>query len=89
MSNFNWIANTEITSSEIGDELALLEPTTGQYFTLNQTGSFVWQHLSEPRSTDEIILAVADKFDISATDCEIDISDLIAQLSKAGLIRKA
>jgi len=89
MSNLSWVASTGVASSEIGDELALLEPATGQYFTLNQTGAVVWQLLSEPRSTDDIVQAVADNFDISTADCTSDINELIAQLSNAGLIRKA
>lgn len=88
MSDFSWIASDIVTSSEIGDELALLEPETGQYFTLNQTGSVVWQFLREPHPLSEIVDEVANKFDVSATQCKDDVEALIAQLSEAGLIRK-
>lgn len=88
MSNLSWIASNIVTSGEIGDELALLEPKTGQYFTLNQTGSVVWQFLREPRTLSEIVDEVANKFDVSAAECEGDIEVLVARLSESGLIRK-
>jgi len=89
MSNLSWAASTEVTSSEIGDELALLDPKSGQYFTLNQTGSVVWQCLDTPRSMEDIVRTVTEKFDIDSSECESDIKELIIQLSDAGLIRKA
>lgn len=88
MSNSRWIANADVASSKIGDELALLEPETGQYFTLNQTGSAVWHFLSEPHSLDETIADVAGKFEVTAEQCKDDVEALITQLSEAGLIRK-
>ena len=84
-----WVADKDVSGSEIGDELALLQPASGQYFTLNQTGAIVWQLLEEPHSTDEIALAVAEKYDISASECQDDIGELIARLGDAELIRKA
>lgn len=89
MSNSRWIANKDVTSSEIGDELALLHPATGQYFTLNQTGSIVWGLLEKPRSAQEITLAVAEKYGIAASECQDDIGEIIAQLGDAELIQKA
>lgn len=89
MSNLSWVASTEVTSSEIGDELALLDPKSGQYFTLNQTGSAVWQCLDTPRSMEDLVRTVTEKFDIDSSECENDIKELIIQLSDAGLIRKA
>jgi len=88
MSDFSWITSENVTSSEIGDELALLEPATGQYFTLNQTGAVVWRVLSEPHTLSEVVAEVAKKFDVTAAQCNDDVNALIAQLSEAGLIRK-
>lgn len=88
MSNLNWVASTEVTSSEIGDELALLDSKSGQYFTLNQTGSVVWQCLDAPCSLQDIVRTVTEKFDIDPSACESDIKELITQLNDAGLIRK-
>ncbi len=89
MSEFSWIANEDVTSSKIGDELALLDPKSGQYFTLNQTGSVVWQHLDRPRSMQDIVQIITEKFDIDPSVCESDIKELITQLNDAGLIKKA
>jgi len=84
-----WVSSKGVSSSKIGDELALLQPASGQYFTLNQTGAIVWQLLEEPHSTDEIALAVAEKYDISASECQDDIGEIIVRLGDAGLVQKA
>ena len=89
MSNSIWIANKDVANSKIGDELALLQPTSGQYFTLNKTGATVWQLLSEARSTEEIITGVAEEYGIEASLCRDDVIELITQLGDAGLIQKA
>ena len=76
-------------SSDDGDGLALLQPESGQYFTLNQTGATVWHLLKEPHSIGEITLAVADKYAVAALECQDDIQEIITRLGDAGLIHKA
>jgi hypothetical protein len=89
MSPSRWIVNTDVSFSEIGDELALLQPTSGRYFTLNQTGASVWHLLHAPLTTSEVAVAIAEKYGIPMPECQDDITEVIARLSTAGLVQKA
>lgn len=89
MSNELWVTSDNVASSEIGDEVALLDASKNQYFTLNQAGSVVWRLLSDKHTAAELTHAVATEFGIEAAACEDDINELIVQLNEAGLIRKA
>jgi len=89
MSNKYWVVNSSVTSSGIGDEIALLDVMSGQYFTLNETGTYVWKMLTEKQATADLVQSVALQFDVAPDDCKDDIDALIHQLSTAGLIREA
>jgi len=88
MSNEYWQADSNVASSEIGDEIALLDASSNQYFTLNETGAVVWKQLSDKHTAAELTQVVAAEFDVEPSVCEDDINALIVQLSEAGLIRK-
>ncbi len=73
-------------SSELGEEVVVLDIDRGMYYGLNPVASFIWGRLGEPTSVGELRAAVLEEFDIDESTCRADLDELLAGLLKAGLI---
>jgi len=58
-------------------------------YTLNETGTFVWDLLDGRRTVDELIDAVVAEFEVAREVAAADVARLIASLSAEGLLRPA
>lgn len=73
----------------ISDSGFLFLPNTGETFTLNETGKFIFHLLEENASTAEIKNKITEEFDIDAASAEKDLDDFIHHLSSLKLILPA
>ncbi|WP_292290413.1 PqqD family protein [Marivita sp.] len=85
-SETRYIAQDNIIDCDLGGERALLNLKSNDYFTMNGTASTIWLSLKEPRSMDDLIDAVTEKFDVAADLCRPDVQRLLAEMLKAGII---
>ncbi|HRZ97926.1 MAG TPA: PqqD family protein [Paludibacter sp.] len=75
---------------EIGDELILV-PLTGnvakmnEMFTMNETGKFIWENITETTTVEELEQAVTNEFsidpDTARKDIELFLNQLVAKLN--------
>jgi hypothetical protein len=75
-----------ITSSALDDELVLLNVDTGDYYTLNKTGSFIWGLLEQTPEVSKLIDLTAQKFAIEHEKACNDILVLLNNLASEKLI---
>jgi hypothetical protein len=54
--------------------------------TLNDTASCVWELLAEERSLDELIAAVAERFDVAAEIARGDVRTFVDEITRLGLL---
>ena len=54
--------------SKISDTKILLNLENDKFIKLNMTASFIWDCLSEPRTFDELCLAIKKNFDLNDSD---------------------
>ena len=78
-----------VASQTLDGEAVLLHLEGGTYFTLNETGTLVWQLLEQERSFDELLDAVLAAFEVDAETARRDLADLLEQLASHGLIESA
>lgn len=64
-----------------GDELDL-----SYMITLNETGAFLWKHLEEETTQEQLVQAVLAEYDISAEDADRYIGQFIAKLEAQGFL---
>lgn len=84
----SFVASGEAVACELGDGLALLDLNSNVYYSLNGVGAFVWQLLQQERRVSELREAILEQYDVDAARCEADLSALLADLSKSGLVRR-
>jgi hypothetical protein len=77
----------KFVSRQTGNELILV-PLTGnvarmsELFTLNETGHFIWENVSEKTTVDELAEAMTETFNIDAETAKSDIENFLLQMEK-------
>lgn len=72
----------------LDDGLALLDTESNVYFSLNETGSLIWEYLGAGLSGPMICEKLAERFEADSVDISQDVDDLTAQLLSANLIER-
>ena len=79
----------DVLAQKVVDEMVILEPENGEYFTVNGVGTEMISLLEEGKSEDEVVAAMMTRFDVSEADVRQDYQDLIGQLKSQGPIEQA
>ena len=83
-------AREDVVFTDLDDGSAvLLHLQTKFYFSLNETGSFLWKLFEREDGVDEEELSaeLCKAFDVEPKRANQDISDFIKELSEQGLIK--
>lgn len=81
------IANKENTiTCAVGPSLVLLNRDTGIYYSLNETGAYIWQMLNQPMTISSIISKLLLVFDGQEQHVSSDVHLLVNELTAAGLV---
>lgn len=80
------VAEKGQVSTELGGEAIILSLDSGRYYSLNDTGSMVWEMIQEPKPMSALRDAILDEYDVETDVCEMDLLALLRQLADEGLI---
>ena len=58
----------------------------GAIYNLNQVAAFVWEHLDGQKTLQEIKHLMTDRFDVSDSDAEQDLSEFVSELENIDAI---
>ncbi|PCH53914.1 MAG: HPr-rel-A system PqqD family protein [Flavobacteriaceae bacterium] len=68
---------TKLNSLAISDNGFIFKPSTGESFTTNYMGLFIINLLKEGKSSETIISAITDQFEVDAITAERDLYDYL------------
>jgi predicted ArsR family transcriptional regulator len=68
------------------DKSVLLHLERQQYYSLNETGSRIWQLLTEGHDHDAIAAAIAEEWAIAESDARCHVRSFLQELVNAGLV---
>ncbi len=77
----------DVVARDLAGEAMILDLETGTYFGLNEAGTRVWHMLEERATTEEIIAALLEEYDVEESRLRREVEDLVATLSAKGLVR--
>ncbi len=72
----------------IEGEAIILNLVSGFYYSLNKTGTLIWQLIENGKNLKEIAPYLAKEFNVKEEELKRDIKALIIDLEKEGLIEK-
>ena len=91
MSEKKWTRNPNVVARKIGED-TILVPTGSSIvsrqclFTLNDTGSFIWENLAVPRTFSQISSALVEEFDVTRQKADEDLTRFLQELADEGCI---
>ena len=77
----------DVLFQEVGGELVLLDMASENYFGLDEVGARIWSLLGEGKSLGAVLEILQQEYDVEPDVLERDVSDLLDQLLKSGLVR--
>lgn len=84
-----WVRHPGLHAVEMDGELVMMGQEQGEYYGLREVAASIWQHLDQPRTTDEVCALVAEEYDVTAADCRADVVDFLGALHAKGLVDTA
>lgn len=82
----NGVISQAVTWRKTGDEAVILDLETSEYYSANETGTFIWELLSEGKSPEKIALALSAEYGIGAEKAAEDTEAFLADLSKLKIL---
>lgn len=78
----------ELLLQKVGEEMVLLEPESGNYFTLNAVGAEMLEKLHQGMSVEQISQDISDIYDVSTQQAAEDFTALLVELERENLAEK-
>lgn len=78
--------NDSCISTELEDNLIILNTDSGIYFELNFSGAFIWKLLDDENDLNSIKSLIVNKFNLTEPEAEEDLKSFIDYCSKKELI---
>lgn len=73
-------ANADILTSEINNELVMMDIENGQYYAMDAIGSTIWQQLKQPCQVAVLCQQLGALYDAPADTIESDVLELLEQM---------
>ena len=80
------VAAEDQVSSDLGEEVAILDLKVGTYYGLDEVGARVWELIQEPRAVGDVRDVLLEEYDVAPERCERDLFALLERLAEQGLI---
>jgi len=77
-----------VTWRKAGEEAVILNLETSEYYSANETGSFIWELLSSGKKAGKIAEALAAEYGIAPAQAEGDIEDFLKDLTRLGILTR-
>ena len=79
-----WMQAETVLSTDLGDEMVLLDVGTRAMHTLNPTGRVVWSSIED--GLEATVERMCTQFDIDAVTAQTDAVELVEELVASGLL---
>ena len=80
---------SDVISTEMDGESVLMHVQEGKYFSLNDTGSLVWQKLEKgSASLEDLVSLIMQDYDVEEDLCRRDLEKIIQQMVSQGVLEQ-
>ena len=82
----HYTISPEAAFAAVEDGAVVLHMRTKRYYSLNETGTFVWRRLEDGIARAEIVAQIVDEYDVGVAEAEIAVTRLLDELVQESLI---
>jgi hypothetical protein len=76
----------ETPSAWLGDSLLMMNVEQGQYFSLNEVGSRIWELLEKPTTEPALEARLISEYEVTPADCHQQVAAFIDDLRARRLL---
>jgi hypothetical protein len=80
------LPNSEVVARRLDDSVVLVHLETNRIFTLNATGSRIWELLVSGHSPEQIQTVLQAEFDAPTDQIRLELTSLVDELLSEGLV---
>jgi hypothetical protein len=81
----NVVLKQGLLIQKVVDEIVLLEPESGDYYTLNEMGALMLEYVQKGQTETEVISHIQQTFNATAEEIKQDLQNLLNELQHCGL----
>ena len=81
-----FVVRDDVVFRRVGGEAVILDLDTQRYYTLDETGTRMWQLLAEHGEPARVVEAMLAEYDVEREVVERDLAKLVAELMEEGLL---
>ena len=78
------MSTNQIKNLALSDTGFLFDPSTGNTYTLNETGLAILRAVQNGKNKKQIIKMICDEYEVSTEQIERDLADMLIQLKELG-----
>jgi hypothetical protein len=76
----------EVDARRIAGEVVFMDAESGNYYSLNNTASRIWEVLENSHTVSEIVRILMQEYEVDETRCYGELVELLSSLNQQGLI---
>ena len=85
MSQVNYQLAEDVLFQKVAEETVILEPVTGEYYTLNAIGTFIVEQFQQGNTQTKVVELVLEKYQANEAEVTEDISVLLTEMLRQKL----
>ena len=80
------VSRIDVMSRRLDLETVMMDVEKDAYYGLNETGTWIWELLTEPMSVASVRDRLAAEFEVTPQKCERDVIAFVQSLVSRGLV---
>ena len=81
-----WRRSNKALFSEVGEDIVALNVDQGNCYGMEKVTAAVWNLLETPRTLDQLVSALIERYDVGADQCRAEVAELMETMASEGLI---
>lgn len=81
-----FVRRPELHAVEMDGELVMMGQEQGEYYGLRDVAASIWNHLEEPKTTEELVILVSAEYEVTPETCRDDIVAFLDDLRARRLV---
>lgn len=73
-------------TGRLHDELVMMDPEQGKYFSLNPVATRIWDLLESPMGFEELCRVLMEEYEVSEVQCREEVTEHLAEMVRLGLV---
>ncbi len=81
--------SSDVLAQRSGEHTLLLNPSSGEYYTLDEVGGRIWELCDGTRPVSAVVAAIQSEYEAPAEAIESDVVELLDDLARERLVSTA